>query len=519
MQNKWIFVLIISFSLVILVSAAPTLYGHGAPTETLPSRPLGDREVTLEVYSSAPDVNQGYRGEISFLLRDTDTDDPIDKTIYLIKISKDGNVLVKDFFKADKGKLDFEYEPNSGLLYEKESVMRSSSVISSEKNVFGGLYDLHIEILTTENYSKVLSDPLIYDFGLSFPSTKFFEVNDPDFGKQKIGIIAYYNSINNFNYNPEDKSISFSMPFDWPIHTEDELFFIHNEFVFPKTFGDFMIQEFSSSMNGIDTSESIFSIDYWLDENIRVHTVTNYNHMQELLKILKQNDLEKPDQLEFVLKPAKADDPRRVASTQGGIYEVELRWDPPTIISGNDIQFSFNLNSIRKYEYSIPYDFVFLHNEKEIFKENRITPETGLNEEIDMLIPDDTSGQVIVKFANIGNVPFSTIEFPLVVKTYDSESTNKEVSQGILISNWVRNNAGWWADGKITDNDFALGIEFLIKQGIIDVPVVSNINKAENIVIPDWVRVNAGWWAENQISDEDFIKGLEYLVKEGIISV
>ena len=41
----------------------------------------------------------------------------------------------------------------------------------------------------------------------------------------------------------------------------------------------------------------------------------------------------------------------------------------------------------------------------------------------------------------------------------------------------------------------------------------------ENVVIPDWVRNNAGWWSEGLISDEEFANGLQYLIENGIISV
>ena len=36
-----------------------------------------------------------------------------------------------------------------------------------------------------------------------------------------------------------------------------------------------------------------------------------------------------------------------------------------------------------------------------------------------------------------------------------------------LIPVWIKNNAGWWADGQIDDNSFVLGIQYLIKVGII----------------------------------------------------
>ena len=36
-----------------------------------------------------------------------------------------------------------------------------------------------------------------------------------------------------------------------------------------------------------------------------------------------------------------------------------------------------------------------------------------------------------------------------------------------VIPNWIKNNAGWWADGIIDDSTFVSGIEYLVKSGII----------------------------------------------------
>ena len=35
------------------------------------------------------------------------------------------------------------------------------------------------------------------------------------------------------------------------------------------------------------------------------------------------------------------------------------------------------------------------------------------------------------------------------------------------VPGWVKNNAGWWADGTITESEFISGVEFLITDGII----------------------------------------------------
>jgi phosphate ABC transporter phosphate-binding protein len=43
--------------------------------------------------------------------------------------------------------------------------------------------------------------------------------------------------------------------------------------------------------------------------------------------------------------------------------------------------------------------------------------------------------------------------------------------------------------------------------------------KTSNYQIPDWIRNNAKWWADGSITDDDYIKGLQYLIKQGILKV
>ncbi len=37
--------------------------------------------------------------------------------------------------------------------------------------------------------------------------------------------------------------------------------------------------------------------------------------------------------------------------------------------------------------------------------------------------------------------------------------------------------------------------------------------------LPDWIKTNAGWWADNTIDDATFLNGIEFLVENGIINV
>jgi hypothetical protein len=53
-----------------------------------------------------------------------------------------------------------------------------------------------------------------------------------------------------------------------------------------------------------------------------------------------------------------------------------------------------------------------------------------------------------------------------------SEMPKSEIPTTVIpqsaIPKWIKNNAGWWADGQIDDNSFIQGIQFLIKEGIIN---------------------------------------------------
>lgn len=84
------------------------------------------------------------------------------------------------------------------------------------------------------------------------------------------------------------------------------------------------------------------------------------------------------------------------------------------------------------------------------------------------------------------------------------------------VPGWVRQSAGWWADGRVGDAEFAAAIGFLVGRGVIDVPAVPGGGAGAG-GIPDWVRSTAGWWAEGSIDDSEFLRGIGWLVANGII--
>ena len=97
-------------------------------------------------------------------------------------------------------------------------------------------------------------------------------------------------------------------------------------------------------------------------------------------------------------------------------------------------------------------------------------------------------------------------------------SLNVSAEEG-LIPSWIKNNAKWWVDGQIDDEAFIQGIQFLIKEGTINISSDVTSDSKSDGNIPLWVRNNASWWAEGVISEDDFVNGIEFLVTQGIIQV
>ena len=88
----------------------------------------------------------------------------------------------------------------------------------------------------------------------------------------------------------------------------------------------------------------------------------------------------------------------------------------------------------------------------------------------------------------------------------------------ILIPSWIKNNAGWWASNQIDDRAFVSGLQWLISNGIMNIPPTVQ-GAGSDDVIPSWIKNNAGWWADDLIDDRNFVTGLQWLITNGIMII
>ena len=127
-------------------------------------------------------------------------------------------------------------------------------------------------------------------------------------------------------------------------------------------------------------------------------------------------------------------------------------------------------------------------------------------------------GQVEVKL--VGEI--NGIEIDEIIRIEDVETGSADN----IIPRWIKNNAGWWANDQITENEFLRGVEYLIENDIIVISSIPNFEKPKisidfsyTKIVPDWIKNNAGWWADGQIDDGSFVSGLQWLISNDVIQI
>ena len=511
---------IISFSVVFLALALvcniPSSFGHGLGTETMPPVMIDGTEATLEV-ASTTSLDTGIR-QITISLFKTESGGMINDVSFEVELIKNETILFKNNFERDDGILIMNLVPSEDSevqIFNQETFASFFGLASDQFNlqgkVFedGGLYKFNVKILTINSYDNVLSEPVKYDLGISIPETTYYEINDRNFGTQELGVITYFDQISEFSYDQETRQIEFSFPFQWDQKTIDQTSVIHEEVQIPKSFGDLLVSKFDVTLNEIDLPESAINIDDFTGGKRIVHVVVSQNELQEIFSSNQFN----ADNIVLKFQPNENSIPLS-GVTENGQFKINLWWENE-MRSNSDAKLGYDIldTFLMDSPISVPYELKLFYNEKELLKKTGIS--TGSKTQSDgfeFFIPSDVSGILVAKFENLGGNKLANLEFPILVNRITTAENQ------YFIPNWVKNNAGWWADGQIPDSAFVQGIQFLIKEDIVVVPATESETQGGSN-IPEWIKTNAGWWAEGQIDDRTFANGIEFLINVGIIVV
>jgi hypothetical protein len=136
------------------------------------------------------------------------------------------------------------------------------------------------------------------------------------------------------------------------------------------------------------------------------------------------------------------------------------------------------------------------------------------------------NGVSIVNAPGSDSYPLASFTYLLVYDDLKSVTDNKEQAKVVVhMIHWMITDGQDFSSSllyvPLADKVIELG-----KNGLSQVTYdgeslwdYESFVKESDLGIPQWIRDNAKWWSEGLITDEDYINGLQYLIKQGILKI
>ena len=524
----------------VLLAPAHDARGHGVGYELLDPVPIdGVGPAALEVQSTQGDGGDGGAREVRLALLNAATGVTIRDVTFELTAAKTGTELFGGTFRSGDGTLvlvlDGSGDPSGVEIVDEgkrggllESLVGLDETVVRARGgplAAGGLYLFDVSIATAGSFDKRLDPPARFAAGLSIPDTTTYAIDDADFGRQEISVITYYDTIGGFEYGPALGSVSFEMPFAWSAANINETSVVHEELSFDRRFGDMMASRYEASVNGVQMPDRVVTIDdLSLDGGRIVHMVLNQNDLRHLFEKERASGPEGYGGLMKFRLEAGERAPLG-ATVDNGQFRVSVGWDPWHIKSGGDVEFGFNITDVflRDRPVSAEYDVSLVHEGTgAVIASASGTTDASLDAgaRLAASIPEGVGGPAVLRFENLGGAALARTEIPIVIDREGGGTGGTGSEDGtVVIPGWIKDSARWWADGRISGQEFARSIQYMMAEGIVVVPGGGGPEGSGGgeVSIPAWVKDSARWWADGRISDGEFASGIQYMVEAGII--
>ncbi len=419
-------VLIVGILSVIMIMPISNAYGHGLGLDAIKSVDVNGKKITITTEITPTDFTENKEKRITISAIDSQTNQNTNNTTFLIGLYHEGKMIFRNYFFAANGVVNIKVNPttngNTTITGQRNDLLgawyeTSSKPVELVGPVFssGGLYHFEIEIRTIDKPTNIVENLGTYVADITIPTKQKFDKKDRDGNDVTFGIKSYYDKISNFDYDSNANIASFEMPFDWSEQNISHVPVVHEEFHFPKKFGDFFVPSYAGKVNGIELFKSATTIDDYSDENERiVHFILSQDELKFLKQAQKKIGIDKPEDMKFTLEVSNKVVFPMVAMTKNEEIQVDLSWDPIIIEPGKDTKFIYTFRNAKTGEplRNTSYDFVLIQNEKQIYKKSGNAQIGG--DYTDYMFSDGQSGHTKIRFENLRGTDMST-EFGLMV--------------------------------------------------------------------------------------------------------
>ena len=416
-----------------LLFPASSVYGHGLGIDTISSINIQEKQISVSV--EMPMYFENDQEQITITATDTETDETAKNVTFLIGIFNDDEMILRNYFFAEDGILPIVVTPTDDkeiIIYgEQDSLLGAwhgtdSDPVEITGPLFnsGGLYTFEIEVRTIDEPTNIVEDSGVYIADLTIVDSVSHSQKDQNNEDVEFSTKSYFDSVSNFSYDSEAKSVTFEMPFDWNESKMSHVSVVHVETHFPKGFLEFLYPSYIGSVNDIKLFKSSVTVDdYTYDDKRTVHFVLLLDHLRYLKNEMRESGQTLPDNIVFKLSASEDAKFPLIAYTASEEFKLNLAWDPEDIESGVPTNFVF---TIRDSYTDSPmrlsdYTFVIIQNNEEI---HRVSGNAEVGGDFEKFtFAADQTGPTTIKFENIRNTGQET-EFALVVVPGSKVSTS-----------------------------------------------------------------------------------------------
>ena len=199
--------------------------------------------------------------------------------------------------------------------------------------------------------------------------------------------------------------------------------------------------------------------------------------------------------------------------SSSGNYSVEIFFDKEAYAVGEPVMIS---GSVSNYDEDRQLRIVVFDQAGKLAVNEKISVNPDTTFSYDLTSEDKLSEGKYTMRVQYGSSKVTVEQTSFVISSGAPASVD---NPDTLIPKWIKNNAGWWAEGSIDDSSFVQGIQFMIAEGLMSIPATEQGESSQENDIPPWIKNNAGWWAEGSIDDSSFVQGIQFMIKEGLMRV
>lgn len=340
----------------------------------------------------------------------------IQYTTFIISISKvsgsdEEQLLRPDAFHTESGLLTLKIQPQEGEVQvsaTREDFLNAWKAdpggtvnIRGPILLDGGLYHFKIDVIGVDSIRELLPPDQVKTFD-TYLSVGDVTTQDVQYEGQNYPttVISYYDKVQDFNFDPESLTYSWSMPFNWDTERLESAqnIFVHQEVRVPKSFagvGDSMT--FAASVNGMPMEQRMLSLDpFTIEDELTLHFLINKNDVLAMANEIPQGT----EEMTFAFAPATGEEQTsgEIATDTGGVH-VLLHWEPGQLGAGTESTLSLEFLdafSGSKITDDVTYDIrVFDDEGTEVFAESDQVAQGGKAQHA-MTFPEDKNYRVEV---------------------------------------------------------------------------------------------------------------------------